>query len=171
MDMHTLRRITLGLAVTIVLALAIVVAATQTTRAHEQAHRADTAEHGLASTTAELDAANATLSDTTGTLSSTKQRLTSVSRSLDRTKTQRNDLSHRMRACRYLVKVNDHLLYGQVAYQHATGRLLKRNPNMRAVKHDIQHAGRHAKAIIKLSKRGGYHNISGVVDACVPTRR
>jgi ABC-type transporter Mla subunit MlaD len=122
------------------------------------------AEGNLEESTATLDATQATLADT-------RQQLTRTSRSLTRTSQTATTLNHRMRACRYLVKVNDHLLYGSVAQQRATGELLKRHPNMRAVKHSINLTARHSHAVMALVKRAGYRNISVLVNACVPTRR
>lgn len=171
MDLHSLRRIGFGLMVVIVLACAVVITATESTRATSEAQRADEAESSLTSTQAELDQAKADLSTTTGSLGTTRRQLTTTSRSLSRATEARDTLTHRMHACRYLVKINDHLLYGMTAQGRATGQLIKHYPNQRMVKKSLHRAGQHARAIMRLSKRAGYHTISGVVNACSPPRR
>jgi len=133
-----------------------------------EAHAVDLTDQ-LTSVKSDLAIAEAQLATTQDELATTEDRLTTTSRSLDRASKQRSILSRRNRTCRYLVRINDRLLFASVAYGRATDHLMQ-NRNVRAGR-ALDRAARHARAVQAVIERSGYRSISGLVNDCAPPRQ
>lgn len=157
-------RISCGLVAVVVLVSAVIIGVTLHERLVQARARADVAE-------GRMTLAEGNLEETETTLHATRSDLARTRHRLGRVTTQATTLGQQSHACRYLVKVNDHLLSGSIAYQHATGQLLKTHPHMGVVKRSIDRAHHHAVAVIALTKHAGYRNLDELVFACVPSRR
>jgi hypothetical protein len=166
MDYPTLRRIAYGFILTVLIASGIVFAATMYAHARHEAARADRAEHQLAEARTSLELTRNALGETGTALHTTQDRLAHTSQVLSRTSSQRSTLQRQSQNCRYLVRVNDHLLWGMTNYDSATDHLLH-GRRVRAAA-SVRFAGAHVRAIQALVQRSGHRSISDLVNACSP---
>jgi len=119
-------------------------------------------------TLVEKTQAEIALDEARANLATTDEQLQVTSRSLDRTEAQAATLGRRTAACRYVVRVNDHLLFGAASYATATDHLIhKRNPQAKAA---LRTAAAHARAVQRIVTNSGHRNISTLVNACAPPR-
>jgi hypothetical protein len=166
MDHRALRQIATGFIIAVLIAIGIVFGATMFVHARHEAARADAAEHKLAKTQLSLELTQNALGKTGTALHTTQDRLTTTSQALSRTSSERTVLAQQSRNCRYLVRVNDHLLWGMTNYDSATGFLMDGRRTRAAA--SIKFASAHVKAIDVLVKRSGHKTISDLVNACAP---
>jgi hypothetical protein len=166
MDYPTLRRIAFGFILAVLIAVGIVFGVTMALHARHEAARADAAEHKLAETRTSLALTREALGETGTALHTTQDRLAHTSQVLSRTSSQRSALQRQSQNCRYLVRVNDHLLWGMTNYDTATDRLID-GQRARATA-SVKRASAHVQAIQALVKRSGHRTISDLVTACAP---
>jgi hypothetical protein len=166
MDYPTLRRIALGFILAVLIAVGIVFGVTMALHARHEAARADAAEHKLAETRSSLALTREALGETGTALHTTQDRLAHTTQALSRTSSERSTLERQSRNCRYLVRVNDHLLWGMTNYDSATDHLL--NGRRARAAASVRFAGAHVQAIQTLVQRSGHRNISDLVNACAP---
>jgi hypothetical protein len=166
MDYPTLRRIASGLTIAVLIAAAIVFSGTMFLHAKHEGARADAAEEKLTAARTSLDLTRSALGQASTALHTTKDRLATTSVALSRTSNERSILQRQSRNCRYLVRVNDHLLWGMTNYDTATAALLKGRRARAAA--SVRHASAHIQAIQALVRRSGHRTISDLVSACAP---
>jgi septal ring factor EnvC (AmiA/AmiB activator) len=168
MDVPTLRHIAYGFLVAVILAAAIVVTTTQYQRAEDASSLAESNGRALGDTQAELAEVNANFTATSAALSAVRTELTTTSQTLDTASRQRDTLSSRASACRYVVRVNDRLLRGLSLQQNATEHLL--NGREKGARRATRRVAWQVRAIQRLVRRSGHRSISGLVNACAPSR-
>jgi hypothetical protein len=87
---------------------------------------------------------------------------------LTTTTAQRDVLSRRASACRYLVHVNDRLLRGLSLQQDATSYLM--DGREKSARRATRRVAWQVRAIQRIVRRSGHRSISQLVHACAPPR-
>jgi septal ring factor EnvC (AmiA/AmiB activator) len=166
MDSYRIPTVIAVIVIAVVVASAAIVTVSQRDQADAATARTEQAEAALAAAQDELTDVQGELAYTTGNLRTVSREVTQVSRTLIAAEDRADELADQNRACRYLVRVNDGLLYGMVAQQHATGQLMQGHEKV--ARTAVQRAARHVQFVERVVERSGNRSISGLVLDCAP---
>jgi septal ring factor EnvC (AmiA/AmiB activator) len=165
MDTYRVPTVIAVLVIVVVVAAAAVITVTQRDRADAASAHTTRLESTLAQTQAELASTQNELSFTSDSLTTVEQTLQDARQESTQTQTT---LTRQAQTCRYVVRINDHLLRMASFQQNATTHLLR--DNRRAARRAVGHAHRQTRAVQILVQRSGYRSLSALVSACAPTQ-